>query len=108
MDSQFTLQQLQDDIRRRDCSANYKSNYLQKLMEEVGELARAMRKEVRYKDTGDMKGTLEEELYDVLYYVVAIANLYGIDLEHTVRIKEVANAQKYGQQEFLALLMESR
>ena len=35
-----------------------------------------------------IKGTIEEELSDVLYYVLVIANTYDIDLEECFRMKE--------------------
>ena len=44
----------------------------------------------------DIKGTIEEELSDVLYYVVMIANTYDIDLEECFRLKEEYNAKRYG------------
>lgn len=44
------------------------------LFEEVGELAEAVRK-------GDLKG-IQEELIDVMFMVVSIANLFNLDLEN--------------------------
>lgn len=38
-------------------------------MEEVGELAEVIRKNKRIKEKGTIKGTIEEELSDVLYYL---------------------------------------
>ena len=43
----------------------------------------------------DIKGTIEEELYDVLYYVLALANTYGINLEECFLKKEELNKKKY-------------
>ena len=54
--------------------------YFLKLIEEVGELAEDIRKDKRMIDN-NIKGTIEEELSDVLYYVLMIANTYNIDLE---------------------------
>ena len=54
--------------------------YFLKLIEEVGELAEVIRKDKRMVDN-NIKGTIEEELSDVLYYVLMIANTYNIDLE---------------------------
>lgn len=69
--------------------------YFLKLVEEVGELAEVIRKDKRM--TGDnIKGTIEEEISDVLYYVAMIANTYDIDLETTFRIKEEFNRKRYG------------
>lgn len=44
----------------------------------------------------NIKGTIEEELSDVLYYVLMIANTYDIDLEESFRIKEELNSIRYG------------
>ncbi len=43
-----------------------------------------------------IKGTIEEELSDVLYYVLMIANTYDINLEKCFRIKEELNSIRYG------------
>ena len=51
-----------------------------KLIEEFGELAENIRKNTRF-DGQNIKGTIEEEVFDVFYYIVAIANYYEIDLE---------------------------
>ena len=44
---------------------------------------------------GDIKGTIEEELYDALYCILALANVYGIDLEECHRLKDELNRRKY-------------
>ena len=69
--------------------------YFLKLIEEVGELAEVIRKNQRMED-GNIKGTIEEELSDVLYYVLMIANTYDINLEKCFRIKEELNSIRYG------------
>ena len=69
--------------------------YFLKLIEEVGELAEVIRKNQRMEDS-NIKGTIEEELSDVLYYVLMIANTYDINLEKCFRIKEELNSIRYG------------
>lgn len=101
MEARIALRDLQSYIRQKDHDPHRKLEYLQKLIEEVGELARAMRQGTRYEDTGRIKETLDEELYDVLYYVVAVANLYDVDLETAAKLKESFNARRYGQWELL-------
>ena len=44
--------------------------------------------------TKAIKGTLEEELADVLYYVVALANVHKIDLEKAFLRKQKYNNKK--------------
>ena len=65
-----------------------------KLIEEFGELAENVRKNIRY-DGKNIKGTIEEELFDIFYYIAAIANDYGIDLEDIFYIKDEVNRVKY-------------
>ena len=69
-----------------------------KLIEEVGELAEVIRKNQRYRGGDDkiIKGTIEEELYDVLYYVIALANIFNVDLEECCRLKEEINKERTG------------
>lgn len=47
-------------------------------------------------EDNNIKGTIEEELSDVLYYTLMIANTYDIDLEKCFRLKEELNAKRYG------------
>lgn len=65
-----------------------------KLIEEFGELAENIRKDARY-DGRNIKGTIEEELFDIFYYIIAIANDYNIDLEEIFKIKDELNKKKY-------------
>lgn len=46
-------------------------------------------------ESQNIKGTIEE-LYDVLYYTIALANLYHIDLEQCHLLKDELNLKKYG------------
>ena len=74
---------------------NNTQRYFLKLIEEVGELSEVIRKNKRMEDNF-IKGTIEEELSDVLYYVLVIANTYDIDLEECFRMKEDLNIERYG------------
>lgn len=58
------------------------------LMEEVGEVTRAMRK-------GD-QANLGEELADCLFFVLSAANVAGIDIEAALREKEKRNCIRFG------------
>lgn len=69
--------------------------YFLKLIEEIGELSEVIRKNQRMTDN-NIKGTIEEELSDVLYYVLMIANTYDIDLEKCFKLKEELNSIRYG------------
>lgn len=74
----------------------------------MSDMTRAMRHNVRYEDTQNIKGTLEEELYDVLYYVLALANLYEVDLETIMHLKEPISSAKYGQLDVFRRLLGER
>ena len=69
-------------------------HYMLKLIEEVGELAKAVGKDKRR--VGTVKDTIDEELWYVIYYCIRLANYYGVDLEKTIRDKEILNKEKYG------------
>jgi NTP pyrophosphatase (non-canonical NTP hydrolase) len=62
------------------------------LVEEVGELAKAIRKTHGMKtDDNSRKHDVEEEAADVLWLLVDICNRLGIDLEQAFRDKEQKN-----------------
>lgn len=92
---QITVKYLQDYIRSKDFRPDEATLYYMKLSEEVGELARAMRKDLRPTEASPLKETIDEELWDIMYYVVALANCYGIDLEQVIPAKEALNNRKY-------------
>lgn len=91
------ISDLQRLVKQIDHKNNSVDKYFYKLSEEVGELAKAIRKDKRLKDCENIKGTIEEELYDVIYYVVCLANIYDIDLEECAILKEQLNAEKYNR-----------
>jgi NTP pyrophosphatase (non-canonical NTP hydrolase) len=62
------------------------------LMEEVGELAKAIRKVAGIKFTATTKQTeLKEELADVQIVLLALASSFNIDMLEAVRDKEAKN-----------------
>lgn len=97
MRQEITLRQLQEAILKIDHRNNSIDKYFYKLSEEVGELAKVIRKNQRLATSESIKDTIEEELYDVLYYVVCLANMHEIDLNDCARLKEELNAKKYGR-----------
>ena len=54
-----------------------------------------MRKDLRPACGGQIKETVEEELWDVIYYALAIANCYDVDMEEVIPLKEAVNNAKY-------------
>lgn len=96
----LTLNYLQKAIDKIDGITNGDSKpadkYFMKFIEEVGELSESIRKDKRMLND-KIKGTIEEELYDVLYYIIRLANVYHIDLEKSIYLKEQINAKKYNR-----------
>lgn len=90
-----TIKYLQEYIKSKDCKPELAKDYFLKLSEEVGELAKAMRKGNKAVDIDNIKGTVDEELWDVIYYAIAIANCYDIDMEQVIKFKEDINNKKY-------------
>ena len=95
MDGKTTIKYLQTYIKAKDYRPELLKDYFLKLSEEVGELALAMRKGLKAPDSEHIKGTIDEELWDVIYYALAIANLYDVDLEKVIPAKEALNDEKY-------------
>lgn len=74
-------------------------NYAEKFLlftEEVGELAKAIRKTRGMYQEHARQNTLnlEEEFADVLSYLLDLANFFHVDLEQTFRAKEAINATR--------------
>ena len=103
MDGRISVAYLQSYIKAKDHHPELVKDYFLKLTEETGELARAMRKGLRPASQEDIRGTVDEELWDVIYYTLAIANCYGIDMESVIPKKAAFNAQRYPDPEPFAL-----
>lgn len=95
MDGKTTIKYLQNYIKLKDYNPELLKDYFLKLSEEVGELSRAIRKGIKAGNLENIKGTIDEELWDVIYYTLAIANLYDIDLEQVIKAKEKMNQIRY-------------
>lgn len=95
MDGKTTVKYLQNYIKQKDYHPELLKDYFLKLSEEIGELSRAMRKGLKAHNNESIKGTIDEELWDVIYYTIAIANLYDIDLEQVIKTKEEMNQIRY-------------
>ena len=95
MDGKTTIKYLQTYIKEKDYHPELLKDYFLKLSEEVGELARAMRKELKAQNSSEIIGTVDEELYYIIYYALAIANIYDIDIEEVIKAKEELNQRKY-------------
>jgi NTP pyrophosphatase (non-canonical NTP hydrolase) len=91
------LQQYMDEIcKERGWT---KDSYAEKFLlftEEVGELAKAIRKtQGLYQEKAKQKHLeLEEEFADVLSYLLDLANYFQVDLETAFREKEQVNSAR--------------
>jgi NTP pyrophosphatase (non-canonical NTP hydrolase) len=91
MERNLTLPEMQQYVQEKLVARNLVSplsNTVLHLMEEVGEVTRAMRR-------GDV-GNLAEELADCLWFVISAANVAGIDLETAMVEKEKRNVVRWG------------
>ncbi len=95
MDGKTTIKYLQSYIKQKDHNPELKKDYFLKLSEEVGELAKAIRKNKTRNADASVKETIDEELWDVIYYAISLANCYDIDLEKVIKEKEDINNIKY-------------
>lgn len=65
------------------------------MMEEVGELAKAVRKtQGMHLDPNSRKYRTDHEAADVFFYLLDICNKLGIDLEQALRDKEEINRKR--------------
>lgn len=95
MDGKTTIKYLQSYIKEKDYHPELLKDYFLKLTEEVGELSRAMRKGLKANNSAEILGTVDEELWDVIYYALAIANIYDIDIEEVAKTKAKINEERY-------------
>jgi len=94
-----TLKDFQNYVQELEIERGFsKDTVLQKCLflgEEIGELFRAIRKHEKMKiDANSKYGAIDEELADLIIYVCAIANRYGIKLEDAFRAKEEINKKR--------------
>ncbi|EAR11292.1 MazG nucleotide pyrophosphohydrolase domain-containing protein [Reinekea blandensis] len=91
-----TLKELQAHVAQVDQLPEADTGYFLKLIEEVGELSEAIRHGKSGQPEFDtLKGSIAEELVDVFYYTLALANQYGVNLERSFELKEAHNRIRY-------------
>lgn len=95
MDGKTTIKYLQTYIKEKDYQPELLKDYFLKLCEEVGELSCAIRKGLKAPNDAEIKGTVDEELWDVIYYALAIANIYDIDMEQVIKMKSKMCESRY-------------
>lgn len=93
----LTIKKIQECILKIENKKNSKEKYMLKLVEKVGKLAKAIDEDARMKNK-EINGTIEGELQDILYYVTCLSNLYEMDLEECIYLKEEINCKKYDRE----------
>ncbi len=94
-----TLQDFQAYVRkiievRGFDGENVTGQFLQ-LTEEVGELAKAIRKELKMQvDANSKVEYVQEELADIFIYLLYFCNYFNVDLEDAFRTKEEVNKKR--------------
>ncbi len=94
LEGKTTVRYLQNYLLANNNHPESLDRFFLKLIEEVGELSVAMRKNLIRKEGDNVKGTIDEELWDIIYYVLIIANCYEIDMEEVIKLKEEINMTK--------------
>ncbi len=95
-----TLKELQhyvaENCQERGWTKDSPSEKFVLFIEEVGELAKAMRNTTGlYKEHAKPRDIpLEEEFADVLSYLLDLANCFQVDLEEAFRAKETINQSR--------------
>ena len=102
MEGKITITELQRYIKNKEGEfyPETRNNFILKFMEESGELARAILHKHPHAEGDNIKGTIEEEFCDVLFYLFAIANLYDVDIEKWIPVKERETDRRYGTDYF--------
>jgi NTP pyrophosphatase (non-canonical NTP hydrolase) len=95
LDGRISVAYLQSYIKSKDHHPELVKDYFLKLAEETGELARAIHKDLRPRSSEAFQRTIDEELWDVIYFALAIANCYGVDMESVIPRKEALNNIRY-------------
>jgi len=102
MEGHITIRNLQAYVKKKDYNPGIdgKLGMVLKFMEESGELAQAMLKNYPHAAGDEIKGTIEEEFYDVLYCICALANLYDVDIEKWIPVKAREADKKWNTPDF--------
>lgn len=95
MDITFMQKQVEDFDKAHDWSKDKPGQIALHAVEELGELARELLKEEGYKKGRPDRNEIANELMDLLYLILKIANKYDIKLEDEWRKTLERYARKY-------------
>ena len=101
LDSLATIKQLQEYIKitadQRGFSGETITEKMLLMVEEVGELAKSLRKFIGLKvdvEKADKYSKARHEIADILFYLVDIANKLDIDILQAFKEKEIENIKR--------------
>jgi NTP pyrophosphatase (non-canonical NTP hydrolase) len=102
MQGHITIRNMQEYVKKRDYNPGIdgKLGMMLKFTEECGELAQAMLKNYPHAQGDNIKDTIEEEFYDVLYCLCGLANLYDVDIEKWIPAKAREADKKWNTPHF--------
>ena len=91
----ITIKYMQDYIKGKNIEIPNKEFLINKLFEEVDELKEAILKNPNKATLENFKGSVEEEICDVISVCLIIANSYDIDVEKWIPVKEKLHNTKW-------------
>ena len=94
-----TFKDFQEYVKKLELQRGFDhQNAIEKCLllgEEMGELFKAVRKAMKIKTVINANiGNVNEEIADIVIYLCAIANRFGIDIEQSFREKEKINKKR--------------
>ena len=91
----ISIRYLQEYIKGKNIDIKDKDFIINKLNEEVSELIKAISNNPNRATEENIKGSIEEEICDVISICLIIANSYDIDVEKWIPIKEKIHNEKW-------------
>lgn len=93
----ITIEELQAYLYDHYKDGGIDQSLFMKLVEEIGEAAEVLNKKAGRKSAGeeDLQAQLGNELADVIHYVLAIADLNGLDMNDIIIEKDKKASIKY-------------
>ncbi len=92
------IKKLQADLRLHTVNIpQTEKAMMERIAEEFEELKEAIEEKKSHFsiENREIKDTIEEEMYDVFYFILQLANLYGVDFEDVISAKYEHNQSKY-------------
>lgn len=118
MEPLLRIRDIQRLIHEQELNAQLKQDYFLKLVEEIGSLANTLQAErdqltghYPFQGSGNAK-QIDTDLAAILYYLLALADVYGIDLEESILRMISRNLSETTNQNtnlgFMTKIVESR